>query len=189
MLDSVLAALCAPSFSCGGRDQKIELLCDGQQLVAFGIHPDTGKPYRWIGGEPGEVRRDELPEINEAEGRQLVEDVAKLLSDKLGYTRRQQTATRPQDATHAPNNRLAADSIAELAAAVDLIPNDIPRWEDWNSIVMAIWAATGGSEKGFEIADRWCAKWEGYDEPAGRRWWRGMIPIWISLSNESASAA
>jgi hypothetical protein len=81
-------------------DQKIELLCDGQQLVAFGIHPDTGKPYRWIGGEPGEVRRDELPEVNEAEARQLVEDVAQLLCDKFRYTRKQ-SATRQEDATRA----------------------------------------------------------------------------------------
>jgi hypothetical protein len=155
-------------------DQKIELLCDGQQLVAFGIHPETRKSYRWIDGEPGEVRHDELPEITEGEALGLVDDVAQLLCDKFGYTRRQRTATGPENATHAPNNRLAADDITELAAAVDVIPNDIPGWEDWNSIVMAIWAATGGSEKGFEIADRWCAKWEGYDANETRKRWKAI---------------
>ena len=53
-------------------NQKIELLCDGQQLVAFGIHPDTRKPYRWIGGEPGEVGRDQLPQLAETEAQDLV---------------------------------------------------------------------------------------------------------------------
>jgi hypothetical protein len=28
----------------GSKGQKIELLGDGQQVVVFGIHPDTGKP-------------------------------------------------------------------------------------------------------------------------------------------------
>ena len=74
-------------------NQKIELLCDGQQLVVFGIHPDTRKQYQWIGGEPGEVSRDELPEITEVDARQLVDDVAQLLCDRFGYTRRRQTAT------------------------------------------------------------------------------------------------
>jgi hypothetical protein len=31
---------------------KIEVLCDGQQVVVAGIHPETRQPYRWFGGEP-----------------------------------------------------------------------------------------------------------------------------------------
>jgi Primase C terminal 2 (PriCT-2)/Bifunctional DNA primase/polymerase, N-terminal/Family of unknown function (DUF5906) len=155
-------------------DQKIELLCDGQQLVAFGIHPDTRKPYQWFGGEPGEVRHDELPEITEVEAQRLVDDVAQLLCDAFGYTRRRRTATRPQDATWAPNDKLVADDIAELAAAVDVIRNDIPGWENWNRLMMAIWAATGGSEEGFKIADRWCAKWKGYDAKDTRQRWEAI---------------
>jgi hypothetical protein len=45
-----------------GTKQKIEFLCNGQQIVVNGIHPDTGNPYRWHGGEPGpDLRRDDLP--------------------------------------------------------------------------------------------------------------------------------
>jgi Primase C terminal 2 (PriCT-2)/Bifunctional DNA primase/polymerase, N-terminal len=154
-------------------DQRIELMCDGQQLVAFGVHPETRKPYKWTGGEPGEIRHDELPEITEGEARDLVEDVAQLLCDKFGYTRKQ-SATRPEGATRAPNEKLAADDITELAAAVEAIPNNIPGWEDWNRVMMAIWAATGGNEEGFEIADRWCAKWEGYDANETRRRWKAI---------------
>jgi hypothetical protein len=53
--------------------EKIELLADGQQIVCFGIHKDTGKPYSWFGGEPGQVRREDLPCITEAEAREIVE--------------------------------------------------------------------------------------------------------------------
>jgi hypothetical protein len=93
-------------------NQKIELLGDGQQLVAFGIHPDTRKPYQWFGGEPGDVRRDELPEITEAEARQIVEDVAQLLCDKFGYIRKQQTATVNPEGGGADWSRLLANVLA-----------------------------------------------------------------------------
>lgn len=34
------------------KSEQIEVLTDGQQLVAFGIHPGTGKPYSWHDKEP-----------------------------------------------------------------------------------------------------------------------------------------
>ena len=47
-----------------GKLHKIEILGDGQQIVVNGIHPDTHKPYRWHGGEPGpKLRREDLPPI------------------------------------------------------------------------------------------------------------------------------
>jgi Bifunctional DNA primase/polymerase, N-terminal len=59
------------SFSYSNCDPKhppkIEILAKGQQLVAAGIHPDTGKPYAWHGGEPGEIRREDLPYVREDE--------------------------------------------------------------------------------------------------------------------------
>src|SRR5262249_6468268 len=33
----------------GSEGEKIELLANGAQVVVAGIHPDTGKPYRWFG--------------------------------------------------------------------------------------------------------------------------------------------
>src|SRR5262249_50153874 len=44
-----------------GSEQKIEILCDGQQWVAAGVHPDTKQPYRWYGGELADTPREELP--------------------------------------------------------------------------------------------------------------------------------
>jgi hypothetical protein len=63
----------------GGTDQKLELLGDGQQCVIAGIHPDTGQPYRWHGGEPGQTKLEELPYINETEARALIDDAIAML--------------------------------------------------------------------------------------------------------------
>jgi putative DNA primase/helicase len=76
--------LIAPDGSAG---QKIELLADGQQVVCFGIHPETNEPYSWFGGEPGEIERDQLPYLGADQARQLVDDIVELLVRDFGYQR------------------------------------------------------------------------------------------------------
>ena len=44
----------------GGKEDKLEFLGDGQQVIVHGIHPDTQKPYEWFGDAPGEIAREDL---------------------------------------------------------------------------------------------------------------------------------
>jgi hypothetical protein len=74
----------APDASEG---QKIELLADGAQLVVDGIHPDTGQPYRWFGGELGKIPHEELPDIREDEAHALVDELVEILIHDHGYKR------------------------------------------------------------------------------------------------------
>jgi hypothetical protein len=67
-----------------GSEQKIELLCDGQQCVAFGIHPVTKRPYAWHGGELGKIKHEELPYVTETEARAFIHDAQHLLAE-YGY--------------------------------------------------------------------------------------------------------
>jgi AAA domain/Bifunctional DNA primase/polymerase, N-terminal len=69
----------------GDTDQKIELLADGQQVVVFGAHPETGKPYSWFGGEPSSIKHEELPYVSEDEAKQIVADAVALLVKDFGY--------------------------------------------------------------------------------------------------------
>ena len=79
--------LIAPNAKADAKPEKIEFLADGEQVVVDGIHPDTGKPYHWHGGELGEVRHEDLPYIREAEAQTLVNDLVELLSRDHGYKR------------------------------------------------------------------------------------------------------
>jgi putative DNA primase/helicase len=96
----------------GDTSQKLELLAAGQQLVAFGIHPDTQLPYRWHGGEPGEIKREELPEIDEETAQTLLDDAAELLCRDFGY---QHAPGRPRK-THKGNGAEADASDGAGAA-------------------------------------------------------------------------
>jgi hypothetical protein len=77
----IRAVLIAPD---GSNGQKIEFLCEDQQVIVHGIHPDTRAPYQWSGGDPSHVKHDELPPITAAEASELVDDIAALMLDH-GY--------------------------------------------------------------------------------------------------------
>jgi hypothetical protein len=67
------------------KPERIEILGDGQQLVLAGIHPDTGQPYTWQGGEPGAIPLEELPYIDESTASRFADAAATLLIAEHGY--------------------------------------------------------------------------------------------------------
>jgi Bifunctional DNA primase/polymerase, N-terminal len=68
-----------------GAKHKIEILCDGQQVIAFGEHPDIKQPYRWHGGEPGGVALEDLPYVNHDDMVRFADDAVELLVKEHGY--------------------------------------------------------------------------------------------------------
>lgn len=63
----------------GHGGDKIELLADGQQFAAFGIHPDTQQPYSWHGGSPLEIKHEDLPYIDQERAQLLVDYLGELV--------------------------------------------------------------------------------------------------------------
>ena len=86
--EKITVNLVAPD---GDTGEKLELLADGQQVVGFGIHEGTRKPYTWHGVGARVIKLKDLPRITETEARQLVDDAAQLLCNKFGYTRAKQS--------------------------------------------------------------------------------------------------
>jgi putative DNA primase/helicase len=68
---------------------KVEILGQGQQFVAYGIHPDTDRPYAWLTGatptaEPLQRKFDELPEVTPDMLCEFAQS-CKALFEQLGY--------------------------------------------------------------------------------------------------------
>jgi Bifunctional DNA primase/polymerase, N-terminal len=57
----------------------IEVLAGGKQFIAYGIHPDTGKPYEWTNSRfnPATAKLEELPPITAVKLKAFTEAVAK----------------------------------------------------------------------------------------------------------------
>ena len=68
-----------------GSEQKIEILGDGQQIVAHGIHPDIHKPYSWHGGEPWTTPREQLPYVRESDLRAFLNESMRVLVENFGF--------------------------------------------------------------------------------------------------------
>ena len=56
-----------------GSEQKLEVLSNGQQVVCYGLHKDTHQPYSWHGGEPGAVKREDLPYVRQADTKAFID--------------------------------------------------------------------------------------------------------------------
>jgi hypothetical protein len=92
--------------AASGKEEKLELLCDGQQLVVHGIHPDTHRPYDWLAGDaPGKIARQDLPYIHQYEAQALVDQAVELLVRDFGYRLKGKPEPKPEGS----GNGTAAD--------------------------------------------------------------------------------
>jgi hypothetical protein len=113
---------------------KIEILANGQQVVAFGTHPETKRDYSWHGGEPGEIRREDLPYVREDDMQAFLDAATELLVKDFGFTDCPQSKSNGKDDGEALDDEIGAswsglvadilagrnlhDSIRDLAASV-----------------------------------------------------------------------
>ena len=160
-----------------GKKPRIEVLGDGEQFIVHGIHPDTRQPYAWEGGCLWNTAHEQLPILNEEEAREFVNDAADLLVERFGYQRKQTISERAIDARTATRSDIggATDPRADietLRKAMDVIPNNAG-WDEWNSMGMALWRATEGSDAGFRLFDDWSRKSSVYDERNTYDRWNG----------------
>jgi P4 family phage/plasmid primase-like protien len=158
----------------------IEILGVGQQYVIQGIHPGTKKPYEW---DRFPANPEELTIIGKEDALALLDAVQAEL-EFLGVKCEREgagavpTATGPvsQETLHAP-------SIEALREAVECIPNDVPSYDEYVEMGIAIKAACGGKlGAGLEIFQEWAGRWEhGENKPddVKRDWARMKSPFRI----------
>jgi Bifunctional DNA primase/polymerase, N-terminal/Primase C terminal 2 (PriCT-2) len=66
-------------------------------------------------------------------------------------------------------------SIAELTLAMAMIPNPDHDWDTWNTVGMALFDATGGSDEGFKLFDAWSRWSTKYDETRTQAKWQALV--------------
>ncbi|MET4231950.1 AAA family ATPase [Bradyrhizobium barranii] len=62
--DSPRGKVATGAYLIDGQKCQVEVLGAGQQFVAYGTHPETGRNYEWFNGSPAETPFVELPEIH-----------------------------------------------------------------------------------------------------------------------------
>jgi AAA domain/Bifunctional DNA primase/polymerase, N-terminal/Primase C terminal 2 (PriCT-2) len=156
-----------------GKTRLFEILGTGQQVVAYGKHPD-GMDYAWIGdGEPATVPVSELPEVTPEKLRDLHATIREMLIE-LGYVLEKPEEPRtekPASATKTYDNG-DEDIPALCRAALEVIPNDLDR-EGWIKVCYAI------RDAGLDFWD-----WQTFSEKWHGRHKRGAIEAaWDGCKN------
>ena len=147
-----------------GQHQKLEILGEGQQFVAYGVHPDTQKDYEWTSfDQPLDTEVDDLPLLTYEHAVQIIEAFEELC-EKQGWTRVSSHHGRQTDEggleTITPRLSISEDRIVE---ALDLLDNDEADYDDYLEVGQALHHQFDGGHRGRELWHDWAGRSSKYD--------------------------
>lgn len=157
-----------------GKPERVEILSDGRQFVAYGIHPATLKPYHW---PRPLVHFDHLPIVSAETLDEIMQSIRAALPEASDLVREGSTASGND-----VNQEALRGSLAHVRKAVQSIPNTsqhFPTREGYLQVGYAIKAALPDNpDEAFDIFADWCAKWtDGENDPGTvEADWRRMKP-------------
>ena len=156
-----------------GSKHAVEILADGQQFVAFGIHPTTQEPYRWVKGRSiADVSHADLPTINKDQAEAFIAYFEKLASEQVGWElARQGVAALTHDpddlSMYKPKIEMSDEALRSMLDALD--PDS--HHDEWVKVGMALHHHFDGAPEGAEIWDEWSALGSKHkDGECGRRY-------------------
>jgi hypothetical protein len=160
-------------FHISGHDACVEVLAEGQQFAAIGIHPDTQQEYEWPGDTLSDIAPDQLSAVTPDAIRNFLGDASSVLS-KFGAPKTSQTPMS-NVAAPAPNRNhdplgLFSVNAKEVEAALAVIPSD--DYDTWIKIAHAIKGALG--DEGFGVFNSWSNKSERYDATETKDKWSSI---------------
>jgi hypothetical protein len=178
------------------QEHKVEILGDGQQFVAYAVHPDTGREFTWVGdgGDPLTVMPEELPELTEDLALLIVAEFERRAAAagwerKVGVRSSPGKESRPNPKTIDRDDPFLADtppvalSAAEIKRKLDVLPAGVADdYETWFQIGMALHHQFGGDDEGFSLWDEWSQGSGKYDSG-------GMAEKWESFAVEGKNRA
>ena len=155
----------------GFKYPPIEVLGMGQQFIAYGVHPDTGKPYDWPVQTLADIHIDELPAITEAQAREFAKAAYVLIPvdqrpKSLGVGLRS-----PAECANLPEQRGTPEAVH---GALGFIANSDLDYDSWVRIGMAIKGALG--DAGWWLFEAWSASSQKNDAKTTAKSWRSFAP-------------
>ncbi len=155
----------------GFKYPPIEVLGVGQQFIAYGIHPDTGKPYDWPVSTLADLTPDDLPGITEAQAREFAKDAYRLIPAELRPKTLGVGLRAPMECANLPEQRGTYEAVED---ALRHIVNADLDYDSWVRIGMAIKGALG--DEGWPLFEAWSESSQKNDPKTTARSWRSFAP-------------
>lgn len=161
-----------------GKTHKLEILGDGQQVVCIGIHPKTGKHFRFNGrADITNTASNDLPILTEQDAHDIIEAFAEMIPADWEVKR---NASQVDDSDDEFINITPPCDITddELIEYMRHVPADDDGYEGWYRMGAALWHQYAGSDHGFDIWHEWSqSDVEGYlgtSEKQMRQKWKSF---------------
>lgn len=161
-------------YNDGTRDHGVEILGQGQQFVAYGIHPDTMKPYAWTSlDEPLTLEADQLPLLRAEDADTILDKFEELAAARGWVRKRRSGAARELDGEDAfeKYKPVLAVSYEKVLDTLDYIPNEDADYDRYLDVGCALHHQFRGEEDGLKLWHEWAEKSTKYDPTdLNRRW-------------------
>lgn len=165
-----------------GRFHRVEVLGHGQQAVVAGIHPDTGRPYRWEGASALDLEAGALPILDDDDLDGVVALFTRLMEEQGAEVADDGAKARPQDpeiaAAEAEGDEgllallrhrdpLEDYSVERCRADLRLVPcqGEHDSYHGWVRMGMGIHHQFRGAPEGLELWDEWSQGGADYPGP------------------------
>ena len=160
-------------YDVGGLDAAVEILAEGQQFAASGVHPDTGKPYVWPGDTLLDYMPEELTAVSPADIGEFLSAANVALSDVGSIKAKSLTnGGRGPDTGFQFAENEQTTTADKLRAALAMLPNPDLHYDDWVHIAHAIKGAIGQS--GFDLFSEWSDRSTKSDSDETLRLWNSI---------------
>lgn len=125
----------------GIKRHPLEVLCLGQQFLAYATHPDTGAPYVWPEEGLADLDITELPEITAEDASAFLDEAYALLPEGL----RQRGLTTASSTAEHLRSHSQIGTLPAIEAALAWLPNAELDYDSWMRVGMALKGALGGA--------------------------------------------
>ena len=136
----------------GIKRHPLEVLCLGQQFLAYATHPETGAPYVWPDEALADIDISDLPEITAEAAAAFLDEAYALLPEAL----RQRGLSLVTSATEHLRSHSQIGTLPAISAALDWLPNTELDYDSWMRIGMALKGALG--DAGADLFGEWSAQ-------------------------------
>lgn len=160
-----------------GLDAQVEVRTKSGQIVAYGLHPKTGKPYHWPGKQLWETPINELRMLSDWEVQEYRDWADQQIKEWAGVADQQEPLLKE------PTFKIDLGSYAGLddgppkeeaiKDALSYIPADLCH-DDWVQVLMALHDYYNGSAAGLYVAQDWSSSYAGYNAKEVEAKWRSF---------------
>lgn len=149
------------------HQQHVEARSLDMQTVAYGVHPDTGKPYEWQSiSTPLNTHIDDLPNIEHWQIDELYEYFDELAESNNWPLQADLMPDSPDSDNWMKGKYEISD--VDLIAALGFIAAD--DYHKWVQVGMSLHHQFDGDDKGLKIWDDWSQKSSKYESDCENKW-------------------